>query len=103
MSNNTANEGGGINSYGSQVAITNANIVGNIATSTHGGGIFHGGGTMFVTNATISGNMASGTSANGGGIYQNSDDNLTLTNVTLMDNQAGLFGAVSTTMAAMRS
>jgi predicted outer membrane repeat protein len=92
VSNNSAFEGGGINSYGNHLQISDANITGNIATGTHGGGIFHNGGTAFITNATISGNMANASAANGGGIYQNSDGNLTLTNATLMNNQAGLFG-----------
>lgn len=92
VQNNSAYEGGGINSYGGQVTMQDVNVVGNIATNSHGGGIYHGGGTFNVTNATISGNMASDAAANGGGIYQNSDDNLTLTNVTLANNQAGFFG-----------
>ena len=90
--NNSAYEGGGFNSYGSQVEMQDVNIVGNVATGSHGGGIYHGGGTLFITNATISGNMASDPAANGGGIYQNSDDNMTLYNVTLADNQAGGYG-----------
>ena len=92
VSNNSAYEGGGINTYGTHLEITNANIVNNITTGTNGGGIYDGGGTAFVTNATISGNHAVGVAANGGGIYQNSDDNLTLTNVTLVNNQADFFG-----------
>ena len=92
VSNNSASEGGGVNSYGSHVRITNANIVGNIATTSHGGGIYIGSGTLFVVNATISGNQAGDSAANGGGIFHKSDDNLTLDNVTLADNQAGLFG-----------
>ena len=90
--NNTAYEGGGINSYGSHVELDAVNIVGNVATGTHGGGIFHGGGTLFTDDATISGNRADAAAANGGGIYQNADDNLTLTNVTLANNTAGNFG-----------
>lgn len=92
ISNNSAYEGGGINTYGTHLQITKANIVDNIATGTHGGGIYHGGGTAFITDATISGNQANAATANGGGIYQNSDDNLALTNVTLADNQAGMLG-----------
>ena len=90
--NNTAYEGGGVNSYGSAVEMEEVNIVGNVATGTHGGGIYHGGGTLFIDDATISGNTAGAAAANGGGIYQNSDDNLTLTNVTLANNTAGNFG-----------
>lgn len=90
--NNTAYEGGGVNSYGSQLDMTYVNIIGNLADGSHGGGIYHGGGTAFVSNTTISGNRATDAAANGGGVYQNSDDNLTLTNVTLAGNEAGFFG-----------
>ena len=89
---NTAHEGGGINSYGSQLNLTDVNIINNVAEGTHGGGLYHGGGTAFVANATISGNRATDANGNGGGIYQYSDDNLTLTNVTLAENEAGFFG-----------
>ena len=90
--NNIAYQGGGINTYGTSLDITDANIVNNITTGTNGGGIFAGGGTTFITNATISGNHAVGAAADGGGIYHNSDDNLTLTNVTLVNNQADSLG-----------
>ena len=92
LSNNSAYEGGGINSYGSHIEITDANIVNNVTTGSHGGGIYVGGGTAFITNATISGNHAVGATSSGGGVYHNSDDNLTLTNVTLANNQADYFG-----------
>ena len=84
-------EGGGINSYGSHLQLTDVNLVDNVATGTHGG-LYHGGGTAFVTNATISGNRASDPTANGGGVYQNADDNLVMTNVTLVNNYAGALG-----------
>ena len=92
LNNNRAYEGAGINSYGTQVQITNVNITNNVTTGTHGGGIFINAGTVSVTNATISGNRAVGAAADGGGIYHNSNDNLTLTNVTLASNQAGARG-----------
>jgi hypothetical protein len=92
VSKNSAYEGGGINTYGTHLEITNANIINNVTTGTNGGGIYDGGGTAFITNATISGNHAVGATANGGGIYHNSDENLTLTNVTLVSNQADFFG-----------
>lgn len=90
--NNRAYEGGGVNSYGNAVEMTDVNIIDNVATGSHGGGIYHGGGTLFVANATISGNRANDAAGNGGGVYQNSDDNLVLTNVTLANNWAGGFG-----------
>ncbi|MFZ2486659.1 MAG: choice-of-anchor Q domain-containing protein [Anaerolineae bacterium] len=90
--NNRAYEGGGINSYGNAVELTDINITDNVATGSHGGGIYHGAGTLFVTNATISGNRANDSAGNGGGVYQNSNDNLVLTNITLANNWAGGFG-----------
>ena len=92
VSNNRASEGAGVNSYGNHIEITNANIVNNVTTGSHGGGIYVSGGTAFITNATISGNKAVGATARGGGVYHNSNDNLTLTNVTLVNNQADYFG-----------
>ncbi len=92
VSNNRAYEGAGINSYGINLQITNANVVNNITTGTHGGGVYINSGTAYITNATISGNQAVGVAADGGGVYHNSNDNLTLTNVTLASNQAGARG-----------
>lgn len=65
--NNSAYEGGGINSYGTHLQLTDANIVGNIATGSHGGGLYHGGGATFIRNVTISGNQANATTAMGAG------------------------------------
>jgi len=92
ITNNSAFEGGGISSYGTHVEITNASIANNVTTGSDGGGIQIINGTVFITNATISGNQATGTNADGGGIYHNSADNLTLTNVTLANNQAASLG-----------
>lgn len=91
ISGNRAHEGGGVNSYGAQLTMTNVNLIDNTA-EIGGGGLYHGGGTAFITNATISGNRATDDTGNGGGIYQVSDDNLTLTNATLAENEAGFFG-----------
>jgi len=92
VTNNSAYEGGGINSYGSHIEITDANITNNITTGSYGGGVYVSGGTAFITNATISGNQAVGASSSGGGVYHNSDGNLTLTNVTLTNNHSDYFG-----------
>ncbi len=92
ISGNSAFEGGGLNSYGTEVELLNVNITDNRAFTGPGGGIYHGAGTLYATNATISHNQAVGIGASGGGVYQSSDDNLTLMNVTLSDNVAGLFG-----------
>jgi hypothetical protein len=90
--NNRAYEGGGVNSYGSNLQMTDVNLVDNVATGPGGGGLYHGGGTATVINATISGNRASDPAGSGGGVYQSSDDNLVMTNITLANNQAGYFG-----------
>jgi predicted outer membrane repeat protein len=92
FSGNTAYEGGGVNSYGRSLEMREVNLVDNRANGSHGGGLYHAGGTAFISNATISGNQASDPAGNGGGIYQASDDNLTLTNATVMNNQAGSLG-----------
>lgn len=93
FSNNFAYEGGGVNSYGTVLEMREVNLVSNYANAVsgtpNGGGLYHAGGTAFVTNATIQGNFAGN---NGGGIYQASDDNLTLTNVTIAGNVASGLG-----------
>jgi len=89
---NTAYEGGGVNSYGRSLEMREVNLLDNRAIGSHGGGLYHAGGTAFISNATISGNQASDPAGNGGGIYQSSDDNLTLTNATVVNNQAGSLG-----------
>lgn len=93
FSNNFAYEGAGVNSYGPTLEMRDVNLVSNYANALsgtpNGGGLYHAGGTAFVTNATIQGNYAAN---NGGGIYQASDDNLTLTNVTIAENVATGFG-----------
>jgi hypothetical protein len=92
ISHNTAYEGGGLNSYGNEVILDEVNVVNNTADGLHGGGIFIGSGTLFGENITISGNRALGDSSDGGGLYHNSTDNISLTNLTLVYNTAGRFG-----------
>jgi len=92
VSQNSAYEGGGINSYGNHVELWDVNVVNNIASGPGGGGIWHGASTFFAHNVTISGNRATGSTGNGGGIYQNSDDNLFFVNATVAGNTAGRFG-----------
>ncbi|MCB0182623.1 MAG: hypothetical protein KDE31_00075, partial [Caldilineaceae bacterium] len=86
FSNNFAYEGAGVNSYGTVLEMRDVNLVGNYANGAagtpNGGGLYHAGGAAYITNATIQGNYAAN---NGGGVYQASDDNLTLTNVTIAD------------------
>lgn len=89
---NTASEGGGINNYGDGITLRDVNILNNTASGPGGGGIWHVGGTFVATNVTISGNRASNASGDGGGIYQNSSDNLFFVNATIANNSAGRFG-----------
>lgn len=96
FSNNFAYEGGGVKSDGTALELREVNLVSNVANALsgapNGGGLYHGGGATVVTNATIHNNYAA---SNGGGIYQASDDNLTLTNVTIAENVAtGLGGGL---------
>jgi len=88
----TAN-GGGIANFAVAI-IESSSITGNRvfgpSSSTLGGGIINLG-TLAVSNSTISGNTASGNF--GGGIYQTPFAVLmTLVNVTIADNSAGLLG-----------
>jgi predicted outer membrane repeat protein len=88
---NSAFEGGGINSYGQSVDLRDVNILNNTATG-NGGGIWHSGTTFFARNITISGNRATSTTSDGGGIHQDSSDNLFFVNATIANNSAGRFG-----------
>lgn len=92
VSHNEAYEGAGINSYGSHVELVNVNVTHNVTTGSHGGGLYIGSGTLFGLNVTLSHNQAVGDMADGGGIYQNSTDNLALSNSTIAHNSAGRFG-----------
>jgi len=88
---NSAREGGGISNDGT-MTIEKAVVKGNSASGLGGGGIMHTFGTLSVKDATLSHNRATGSTGNGGAIYQNSNDNLTLTNVTISNNSAAFFG-----------
>jgi len=93
VTNNTAaSVGGGIITFGN-LTITDSTISNNHATgigefnSGYGAGIFISGASPIVTinNTTISGNTAAGS---GGGIHNQGELTLNLTNVTLSDNAA---------------
>jgi len=70
--------GGGIFNSGTQLTITNTTFDKNNAVSN--GGALDNSGTAVLINVTINDN----TSASGGGIYN--DDSISLTNVTLAEN-----------------
>lgn len=81
--------GGGIDCFCTSVTVSDSTIAGNSAggpngTGNQGGGIlFDSGGALTITNSTIAGNAAS---ASGGGIYDDSE--IDLTNATLASNSA---------------
>jgi hypothetical protein len=83
--------GGGINNYGT-LTVSNSTLSGNSA-SYYGGGIFNNFfGTLTVSNSTLSGNSAP--YGYGGGIDTYSSYRVTLTNVTLTANRAGIGGGL---------
>jgi hypothetical protein len=71
----------------SGMTISNGNAVGDTSGSDFGGGIINqDDGTLTVTDSTISGNTAD---ADGGGIENADDGNLTVTDSTISGNTAG--------------
>jgi hypothetical protein len=90
LSGNSASYGGGIENVGT-LMVSYSTLSGNSASYGSGGGIYDSG-TLTVINSTLSGNFA-GLGGSGGGIYtEEFASRLTLTNVTLTDNRALLFG-----------
>ena len=71
ITNNTANQGGGVHVKGNFTMDNNASVTGNTATN-NGGGVYVNSGTFNMNDGTITGNTASGDKAdqgNGGGVY----------------------------------
>jgi RHS repeat-associated protein len=80
---------------GVQATLTGLTIEDGLAQNANGGGILNKG-TLNLSDATLTGNTATQFRANGGsggGIY-NSSGNLTLTQVTLIDNWSNLGGGM---------
>jgi hypothetical protein len=82
--NVAATAGGGLSNVGGTLIVTNAPIVRNTATGDSGGGIFNDGGVTQISNSTITLNAANGVGAGdgGGGIFNNGLMIVTDTNVT---------------------
>jgi hypothetical protein len=90
ISGNSAAAAGGIENVGT-ATVMNSMFSGNTATYLDGGGILNdGNGIMTLTNSTISGNSAG---QRGGGI--SNTNMLTLTNVTLSGNSANAGGGLA--------
>jgi hypothetical protein len=91
---NTAGDGGGLNSVGGTVTLTNCAVSGNSATgSGNGGGVqSDGNSTLTMIDCTLSGNSAGGDDG-GGGLA--TFGKATLTNVTVSGNSARSGGGVT--------
>jgi hypothetical protein len=88
VSNNHANDYGGIQTENSIALTINRCNISNNTSNTWAGGVFlGGGGTGSISNSTISGNTSG---YQGGGIYSDAVS-LKLTNVTI-DGNTGVFG-----------
>ncbi len=81
--------GGGIFNDGGTLELNETTVTNNLAdgTSGSGGGLLIKGGTLTATNASISGNIAVRA---GGGIESTAGASISLTDVTLDNNSAGL-------------
>jgi hypothetical protein len=86
--NSTSGDGGGIYNTGT-LTVTGSTLSGS--TAYDGGGIYNYSGTLTVSNSTLSGNSVNGY---GGGISTYSTRAVTLTNVTLTANRAGIAGGI---------
>ena len=82
----SGNGKGGIYNLGTLI-VTDSVVRGNSAEN--GGGIYISDGTVTLTNSTVSGNSAS---EDGGGIYNGSHSTLTINNIIVALNGAGLDG-----------
>ena len=94
VSNNSAQQGGGIYSSGggtlrmANVTVSNNTTSTTDAGSSNGGGVYVNLGTGIITNSTVAGNTAGGTGA-GGGIYTTGAGSATIANSIFADNVAG--------------
>ena len=78
--NKVNGDGGGIFINLGNLTLTNSTLLNN--TAVRGGAICNNGGTVTITNSTFSGNTAN----SGGGGINNLLGNLSIINVTLVDN-----------------
>jgi predicted outer membrane repeat protein len=87
--NAAAGKGGGLAQYGGQVSLYYSTFSSNRA-EVYGGGVHHEAGILRLGNVTVSGNSAG---QHGGGLF--TADSLTLTQVTIANNQAPMGGGLS--------
>jgi parallel beta-helix repeat protein len=98
VSGNTAMFGGGIFNEGN-LGLYGVFISGNSATAGHGGGLFNDSpDEIELSGVTVSNNTASDYS---GGIHQQGGGGLQLTNVTISGNTAHIGGAMTVTAIAL--
>ncbi|MEM8859194.1 MAG: choice-of-anchor Q domain-containing protein, partial [Chloroflexota bacterium] len=92
--NSAESDGGGIYNYTSNAIMTNIAIFGNSADL--GGGLQNFYSNPIMTNLSISGNSAD---TSGGGIYNDADSEVQLTNSIVYNNRAS--GSLTTTSASI--
>lgn len=95
VTNNTAgNEGGGLwNQAGTNMSVNGVAIMNNAVVGTAegdaGGGIFNNSGVIDVSNSTIAGNTVAAELTFGGGVFNKSGGDFTLTSSTVSGNSTG--------------
>ena len=90
IANGTAGSGGGIlNDVGSQLSVSNSEIIGNIANRA-GGGIEDNSGTSTITltDINLDSNVVLGPPGNGGGLHITGGGSVTITGGTVNGNEA---------------
>ncbi|MCZ7457254.1 right-handed parallel beta-helix repeat-containing protein [Streptomyces sp. WMMC940] len=83
---NTGYYGGALYLDDDQAVIEDSKIYGNTSLEGDGGGIYNEGAETHIRRTVISGNQAPGDGYTGGGLYVNSGDEVTLTDVKVTDN-----------------
>ncbi|MCG6155926.1 beta strand repeat-containing protein [Rubinisphaera margarita] len=96
MNNTASLEGGGLwNQMGSTLTVNGSTVSGNVALGAGaddgGGAIFNNGGTVNVLNALVSANLATGASGSGGAILSTAG-RVNVSNTSIVDNQANRAG-----------
>ncbi len=90
LNGNSATQGGAVYNASGSLTISNAFLNGNTATAGNGGAIYNQGGAVIVNGGSLNGNTAS---SHGGAIY-NAGTSVSLTSVTISNNEANQGGAV---------
>jgi hypothetical protein len=114
MNNTAGSDGGGVAlTFNQNFTMTGGGLTGNTAQGTggdaDGGGLFNGTGslpsgalTLSLSGVTISGNTATaGANARGGGLHNNANSPITLTNCVITDNSSDTGAGVANVAGAV--